>query len=29
LIFPSWLYHRVEPNLSNKERIVISFNIGA
>lgn len=28
LIFPSWLYHRVEPNLSKKERIVISFNIG-
>jgi uncharacterized protein (TIGR02466 family) len=28
LIFPSWLFHKVEPNMSNKERIVISFNIG-
>ena len=26
-IFPSWLTHRVHPNLSNEERISISFNI--
>lgn len=26
LIFPSWLKHGVEPNLSNTERISISFN---
>jgi uncharacterized protein (TIGR02466 family) len=26
LIFPSWLRHGVEPNLSDKERISISFN---
>jgi uncharacterized protein (TIGR02466 family) len=29
IIFPSWLYHRVEPNMSKKLRTVISFNIGA
>jgi len=28
LIFPSWLYHSVEPNLSDQERIVMSFNLG-
>ena len=29
LIFPSWLYHYVEPNLNQSEnRISISFNIG-
>jgi uncharacterized protein (TIGR02466 family) len=26
LIFPSWLQHGVEPNLSDEERISISFN---
>ena len=26
LLFPSWLLHYVEPNLSNEERISISFN---
>ena len=26
-VFPSWLKHRVEPNLSNEKRISISFNI--
>ena len=25
-IFPSWLKHRVEPNLSDGDRISISFN---
>ena len=25
-LFPGWLKHRVEPNLSNEERISISFN---
>ena len=25
-IFPGWLKHQVEPNLSNEERISISFN---
>jgi uncharacterized protein (TIGR02466 family) len=28
LLFPSWLVHGVEPNLSSAERIAISFNIG-
>ena len=28
LLFPSWLKHRVEPNLSKKNRICISFNLG-
>ena len=28
LIFPSWLRHSVEPNLSNDDRISISFNSG-
>ena len=27
LIFPSWLKHRVSPNLTKKNRICISFNI--
>lgn len=27
IIFPSWLYHSVEPNLSSDDRISISFNI--
>jgi uncharacterized protein (TIGR02466 family) len=26
LIFPSWLKHGVEPNLSDEERISVSFN---
>jgi uncharacterized protein (TIGR02466 family) len=28
LLFPSWLYHGVEPNRSDAERIALSFNIG-
>lgn len=27
LIFPGWLKHRVQPNQSNEERIVMTFNI--
>ena len=27
LIFPSWLKHSVMPNLSDEERITISFNL--
>lgn len=27
LIFPSWLFHAVRPNLSESERIIISFNL--
>ena len=27
VLFPSWLHHSVQANTSNKERIVISFNI--
>jgi uncharacterized protein (TIGR02466 family) len=27
LLFPSWLYHRVETNYSDTERISVSFNI--
>ena len=27
ILFPSYLDHSVNPNLSNEERIVISFNI--
>ena len=27
LLFPSWLKHRVNPNLSRKNRICISFNL--
>ena len=26
ILFPSWLFHSVEPNLSKKNRISISFN---
>lgn len=28
LLFPSWLYHCVEANQSDQERISLSFNIG-
>lgn len=28
LIFPSWLLHGVEPNLSDEERVCLSFNVG-
>lgn len=28
LVFPSWLYHAVRPNLSGSERVIISFNLG-
>jgi uncharacterized protein (TIGR02466 family) len=28
IIFPSWLWHGVEPNLSEESRISLSFNIG-
>jgi uncharacterized protein (TIGR02466 family) len=28
IIFPSWLEHYVEPNLSDEKRISLSFNIG-
>lgn len=28
LIFPSWLKHNVDPNLSKEDRISISFNVG-
>lgn len=28
MFFPSWLEHYVEPNNSDEERIVISFNLG-
>jgi uncharacterized protein (TIGR02466 family) len=27
LIFPGWLKHRVQPNLSDHERIIFTFNI--
>ena len=27
LIFPGWLKHRVQPSLSDEERIVLTFNI--
>jgi len=26
LIFPSWLYHGVGPNLSESQRVSLSFN---
>ena len=26
IIFPSWLEHGVEPNMSNEDRISLSFN---
>lgn len=28
LIFPSWLYHGVEPNMSDEARVCLSFNSG-
>lgn len=28
LLFPAWLPHGVEPNLSDGDRVVISFNVG-
>ena len=28
LIFPSWLLHGVEMNMSEEDRVSISFNIG-
>lgn len=28
LIFPSWLWHGVEPNRASEDRLSISFNIG-
>jgi uncharacterized protein (TIGR02466 family) len=28
LLFPSWLDHGVEPNLSDEERVCLSFNLG-
>ena len=28
VIFPSWLAHYTEPNMSNKDRISMSFNSG-
>ncbi len=27
-VFPSWIKHLVEPNMSDEERISISFNVG-
>ena len=27
VLFPSYLEHKVDPNLSNEERIVVSFNV--
>jgi uncharacterized protein (TIGR02466 family) len=27
LIFPGWIKHRVQPNLSNQDRYVLTFNI--
>jgi Putative 2OG-Fe(II) oxygenase len=27
-IFPSWLMHGVEPNMSDRDRVSVSFNIG-
>lgn len=27
-LFPNWLWHKVQPNLSKEKRIVISFNVG-
>lgn len=28
LIFPSWLFHFVHPNRSDRERVIISYNLG-
>ena len=27
-VFPSWIKHLVQPNMSDEERISISFNVG-
>lgn len=27
LLFPSWLYHLVHPNLSDEDRVILSFNL--
>lgn len=27
IIFPSWLYHAVDPNMSKGDRVIISFNL--
>jgi len=27
LIFPGWIKHRVQPNNTDQERVVITFNI--
>lgn len=27
LLFPSWLMHGIEPNLSGEDRVCINFNI--
>lgn len=27
LLFPSWLYHTVHPNLSDDDRVIVSFNL--
>lgn len=27
LLFPSWLYHTVHPNLSGADRVILSFNL--
>ena len=28
LIFPGWIKHRTQPNLTNNDRIVLTMNIG-
>lgn len=28
ILFPAWLQHGVEPNLSDADRVVVSFNVG-
>ena len=28
VMFPNWLEHRVEQNLSEEDRIAVSFNLG-
>lgn len=27
LVFPSWLYHSVHPNLTDGDRVIVSFNL--
>jgi len=27
LIFPGWIYHRTQPNLTNTQRVVMTYNI--